>query len=80
MAKRKRRLCAWPCCPENRTNLGQPRYVSVQLGRFPRITTAQSGHSVVRPRRPRPRPETGTGAVVVRERLGGLLNHYHRAA
>jgi hypothetical protein len=26
------------------------------------------------------RPETGTGAVVVRERLGGLLKHYHRAA
>jgi hypothetical protein len=26
------------------------------------------------------RPETGTGAVVVRERLGGLLRHYHRAA
>jgi hypothetical protein len=26
------------------------------------------------------RPETGTGGVVVRERLGGLLQHYHRAA
>jgi hypothetical protein len=40
MAKRKRKLCGWPCCPEIRTNLGQPGYVSVQLGRFPRITVS----------------------------------------
>ena len=26
------------------------------------------------------RPESGSGAVVVRERLGGLVQHYHRAA